>query len=176
MVQQAKYDKVDAIQRRMDDAAAMIFTDYRGLNVTEMTHLRRDLQDAGATMVVTKNTLLKIALEKTERSAGEDVFVDPTAVIYSPEFPSDVAKKLLAFCKEHEAMTIKGGYVDGRGCSADEIKQIAQMPSRQELVTRLVRAMNAPIQGLAGGLHGVLSKLVYALNAVESKKTENEGS
>jgi large subunit ribosomal protein L10 len=171
MVQQAKINKVNELKQIITDNPHLVFTDYRGLDVSEINRLRKSLHGIGTSFFVTKNTFLQIVLKEYQDKNINDILQGPTAIAYSKEFPSEAAKFLKKFAKENDALDIKGALIEGEVYDAQKVEDIANMPSRQELVGRLAYVLNSPIQGLAQSLNGILMKFFHVLKAIEDKKT-----
>ena len=167
---------VDEIRGRLEDADAMVLTEYRGLDVTSIQTLRRALSDAGAEYKVYKNTLARFAA----RDAGldiEDQLVGPTAFAFtatradgSPGDPVMLAKALKEFAKTNEALIIKGGVMDGALLSSDEINALAEVAPRDELLAQFAGLLAAPMQRFAGLLAAVPRDFAYGLQALIDKQ------
>jgi len=171
MANQYKVEQVEEIKQKFSDSDIVIFVDYRGLNVEAVTDLRSKLREKEVVYKVYKNTLAKIALKE---SVGEDVvktLEGPTAFAFSKD-PVSVSKVLTLFSKKNESLEIKGGFYQGEFLDLSEIKQLAVLPSKDELLAKLVYLLNAPVSGIVNVLSGPARKLVYALNAVKEQKTD----
>src|ERR1700724_3697247 len=135
----AKADKVTAvadIAEQFKDATAALVTEYRGLTVANLAELRRSLGDS-ATYSVAKNTLIKRAATEAGVDGLEELFVGPTAIAFVTGEAVDAAKALKKFAKDHKALVIKGGYMDGRPLTVAEVERIADLESREVLLARL---------------------------------------
>ncbi|MGH3621653.1 MAG: 50S ribosomal protein L10 [Sciscionella sp.] len=145
----AKPDKVSAvaeITERFRSSSAAVITEYRGLSMAQLSTLRRAL-GTGANYRVAKNTLVRRAAEEAGIDGLDELFIGPTAITFVKGEPVDAAKALRDFARENKALRIKGGYMDGRPLSVDEVNRIADLASREVLLAML-----------AGALKGNLSK------------------
>lgn len=155
---QEKQQMVDDITAKLRESATTIVTDYRGLNVTQVTELRRKLREAGIEFRVLKNTLIRRATASAELTELDEALTGPTAVAFSKEDAVSPAKILNDFAKENEALKIKGGVVEGRVVSVDEIKALANLPSREGLLSMLLSVLQAPVRNFALAVKAVAEK------------------
>lgn len=165
-----KKKAVAELEEKFKTSKAAVFTDYRGIKVEEATDLRRSCRDAGVEFKVVKNTLTQRA---AENSGAPDIsrFLDgPTAIAFSCEDPVAPAKTLKGFMKKYRKLEIKGGLIEGDVVGSDSIQNLAELPSKDVLVSMVLRGLNGPLTGLCGVLQGPIRKLVYALNAVQEQK------
>jgi len=165
-------EKQQAIEQMHDawsTATAGIIAHYRGLNVDQLSGLRRKLREGQATFKVVKNTLAKRAAEETSFSVAEELFTGPTAIIYG-EDPVGMAKAVSEFSKEHEALEIRGGVLDGKLIDQSAIKALASLPPREVLLAKLLGGINAPISGFVRTLAEVPASFVRTLAAVRDQK------
>ncbi len=154
-----KADVVKEIISKLKDSSGIVFVDYRGLTDEEMTTLRKELRDNNANMKIYKNTLTKRALDELKINLDECV-IGPSAIVYSEDEVSPI-KVITNFSKKHEALSIKGGMVDGKVTTLEEIAKLSTIPSREGLLTML-----------AGGMIGLVRDLSIALD-LYSKQKEN---
>lgn len=126
-----------------------VVVDYRGLNVAEITELRKRLREAGVEFKVYKNTLTRRALAEVGLEGLNDVFTGPNAIAFSNEDVVAPAKILSEFAKEHEALEIKAGVIEGNIATIEEIKALAKLPSREGLLSMLLSVLQAPIRNFA---------------------------
>jgi large subunit ribosomal protein L10 len=167
-------DKVERVSELKEDirgSKAMYLTDYRGLTVSEISSLRRNLRDAGAEYKVVKNTLLKRAAEDIDDPALIGTMEGPTAIAFVHNDPIAPARTIVDFMKDHKTLSIKGGYLDGRFYDAKDVTALSKVPPRDQLIAMLVGSLQSPISGLVGTLQGTVSNLVYTLQAVVEKKS-----
>lgn len=158
---EAKQGVIDEITEVAKTSASFILFDYRGLTAEEVTELRRNLRENGAKYKVWKNTLTKRAMDGLNFNL-DDCLNGPSAMAYSDDSVAPI-KVLSDFAKEHKALEIKGGIVDGEVASLDTIKQLATLPSREGLLTML-----------ASGLIGTVRDLSIALNMLSEEKEKSE--
>jgi large subunit ribosomal protein L10 len=140
---------VEEIAEKFRASKSTIIVDYRGLNVAEVTELRKQLREAGVEFKVYKNTLTRRAVEQVELTGLNDLLVGPNAIAFSTEDVVAPAKILSKFAKDHEALEIKGGVIEGNIATLDEIKALADLPSREGLLSMLLSVLQAPIRNFA---------------------------
>lgn len=140
---------VNEVVEKLKASVSTVVVDYRGLNVSEVTELRKQLRDAGVEFKVYKNTLLRRATAEAEMSELDAHLVGPTAVAFSNEDVIAPAKLLFDFAKKHEALEIKSGVIEGKVADAEEIKALAALPSREGLLSMLLSVLQAPIRNFA---------------------------
>ncbi|QLL70645.1 50S ribosomal protein L10 [Lactobacillus sp. 3B(2020)] len=153
-----KAEAVKNVNEMLMAAESAIVVDYRGLTVAEVTDLRKQLRDADVKMVVIKNKILQRAVEGTDYEALNDVFVGPTAVAFSNEDPIAPAKVLKKFADDHDALEIKGGFVEKAVKTLDEINVYATMPGREELLSMLASALQDPMRKIARAVKAIADK------------------
>jgi len=144
-----KQQVVQEISEKLKNSISTIVVDYRGLNADEVTELRKQLRGANIELKVYKNTMLRRATAETELTDLDEYLVGPTAVAFSKEDVVEPAKILHSFAKEHEDLEIKTGVVEGSVASVDQIKALAELPSRDGLISMLLSVLQAPIRNLA---------------------------
>jgi large subunit ribosomal protein L10 len=165
-----KQQIVNEIKEKLDNSSAVIVTDYRGLNVSQMTKLRAELRNAGIEYKVLKNTLTSLAARELDLADLDNYLSGPTAIAFSREDPVAPAKVLTKFAKEHKALEIKGGLLDGKIIDANSIKALADLPGREELLAQVLRGFQSPLSQLVNVLNGPIRNLVYVLEAVRKQK------
>ena len=151
----------EKILNQMKEAKLILLTDYRGINVTDDTTLRRDLRSTGAKYNIIKNNITKRALAECGIEGLEEKLEGPTAVVISSEDYLEPSKIIYKFSKDNDYYKIKGGVVDGKVMTAEEIITLAKLPSRETLLSML-----------AGALLGNISKIAVALDQVRIQKEE----
>lgn len=156
-----KKQVVQEIATKLRESKSTIFVDYRGLDVAEVTELRKQLREAGIDFKVYKNTMMRRATEETNYSGLNDQLVGPTAVAFGLDDVVAPAKILNEFAKKHEDLEIKAGIIEGNIASLEEVKALAELPSREGLLSMLLSVLQAPIRNLA-----------YATKAVADQKEE----
>lgn len=162
---------VDEIKEKFQKAQSVVLVDYRGLNVQEVTELRKRFREAGVDYKVYKNTLMNRALEELENEGLVSYLTGPNAVAFGYDDPVTPAKIVFEFAKDHDRPEIKVGMVSGKTIDADEVKALASLPSKEVLIAQILGGLNAPITGFVNVLHGNIRNLVYALNAINEKKS-----
>lgn len=167
-----KAQVVEKLSQRVGEAKCLYLTDFTGLDVASMTELRARLSGAEVEYVVVKNTLARRALADGPYAELSDHLVGPNAFAMSTDDVVSAAKILTDFAREREKPAIKAGAIEGRVVSMDEIRRIAELPPREELLAQLVGYAKAPMRGLVYTLDGLLAKLVRTLEAVRAKKEE----
>ena len=173
---------VKEVSDQLNSQGTLIVTSYKGLSSQDMNQLRKQLRGISDEYVVVKDSIVKRALaDGPNNRIAEFIEGEVGIVIDKKDDPIHVSKILAKFLKGHEAMKIHGGIMKGDIISKEDIAMLASLPSREVLLGKLANVLNAPIQGLAGALAAILSKILYALNAVKEKKepnpteTENKG-
>ncbi|GEB77092.1 50S ribosomal protein L10 [Sporolactobacillus inulinus] len=146
---------VDEIAAKLKESVATIAVNYRGLSVAEVTELRKQLREAGVDYKVYKNTFARRATEIAGLTDLDDALTGPTAISFSKDDVIAPAKVLYTFAKEHEALEIKAGVIEGKLTSLDEIKALAELPSREGLLSMLANVLQAPIRNIALGVKAV---------------------
>ena len=144
-----KQQIVAEITEKFTSSKSTVVVDYRGLTVAEVTELRKQLRDAGVEFKVYKNTLTRRATEGAELSSLNEALTGPNAIAFSKEDVIAPAKILNDFAKNHEALEIKAGVIEGNVATAEEIKALAELPSREGLLSMLLSVLQAPIRNLA---------------------------
>jgi large subunit ribosomal protein L10 len=167
-----KVAKVSELTQKMAGSKAIFLADFTGLDVAAVTALRSQLRKASVEYEVVKNRLAKRAAQEAGISGLDQFFVGPTAIAFAGEDPVEPAKILQKFIDAGGKITIKSGLVDGQIISADQFKALATLPSRDQLLAQVVRAIQGPLSGLAGALSGLLRNLVGVVDAIEKKQSE----
>ena len=156
-----KKEEVKKLAEKMKEAKLILLTDYRGINVVDDTDLRRNLRNINATCNVIKNNITRRALKEIGIEGLDETLEGPTAVIMANDDYLAASKEIYNFTKTHDFYKIKGGVVDGKVMTADEIITLAKLPSREDLLSML-----------AGALLANISKVAVALNEVRKQKEE----
>ena len=165
-----KKELVGDLNRKFEEKKILILVDYKGLNVPKMTELRAKLRDAGVEFLVAKNTLLSRAAEGTDVELVRDILSGPNAIAMSYEDPVNAAKVLSEFAKDNDKLEIKAGVLSGKVLSINDIKALANLPSRDVLLATVLAAMNAVPTSLVRALSNVPERLLYALQAIKDQK------
>ncbi|WEG73238.1 50S ribosomal protein L10 [Vagococcus intermedius] len=156
-----KAQLVEEVTTKFKEAASVVVVDYRGLTVEEVTNLRKQLRDANVEMKVIKNSILSRAAEAAGLEGMGEVFTGPTAIAFSNEDVVSPAKIMYDFAKGAEALEIKGGVIEGKVSSVEDINALAQLPNREGMLSMLLSVLQAPVRNVA-----------YAINAVAESKEE----
>ncbi len=172
MTSPEKEAAVAELNKRIAASKAFIMADYRGLTVPEMNELRRAMRQEGAQFIVVKNSLFNRALEGTDAEPVRPLLVGPTAVAFSDLDAVAIAKVLVEFAKEHQNLTIKGGFGDGDVYTLEQIKSLSEIPSREELLGQLVGNLQGPMADFVFTLRGIISNFVFTLQAVADKRAQ----
>lgn len=167
-----KAGKVAELKDLLSSSKGAVLVDYCGLTVAEDTELRSKMREAGVKYMVAKNTFIRIAAKEAGVEGLDSYLEHNTAVAFSAEDPVAPAKILNDFSKDHKALEIKAGILDGKVIALDEVRALAELPSRDELLAKLVGSMQAPISGLVNVLQGTIRNFVYTLEAVRQKKEQ----
>ena len=169
---EAKKIIVQNLTDKIANSKTLVLVDYRGLTVEQDTELRVALRKAGVKYEVVKNTLTRFAMNNNGYSELDTYLNGPTAIAYSDVDVVSPAKVIAEFAKKFEHLQIKVGIVEGKIFSEKEVKALAELPSREELIAKVLAGFNAPITGFVNVLNGNLRGLVVALNAIAEKKAK----
>lgn len=161
---------VSMVKEKLQNSQGAVLTDYRGLNVAEITELRNKLREAKVEFKVIKNTLTKRVADELGIEGLDPYLEGPTAIAFGMEDPVAPAKILADFAKTHNQLELKVGILDGKVIDKAKIKELAELPSKAELIAKVLGGMSSPLYGFAGSLQGILRNFVYVLNAVKDKK------
>jgi len=165
---------VEEITDKLERAQSVVLVDYRGLNVEEVTQLRRNYKEAGVEYKVYKNTLMRFAFKEAGFEEFNEFLTGPNAIAFGFDDPVQAAKITHDFAKENKKLEIKAGIVDGKIIDIEEIKNLATLPSKEVLIAQALAGLNGPIAGFANVLQGTIRSLVYALNAIKEKQEGQE--
>ncbi|GGV77289.1 MULTISPECIES: 50S ribosomal protein L10 [Streptomyces] len=174
----ARPDKVDAVEEMREkfrNSNAAVVTAYTGLTVAQLQQLRRSLGE-NAQYRVAKNTLTKIAANEAGITTLDDLFAGSSAVAFVTGDPVEAAKGLRDFAKDNPNLVIKGGVLDGKALSADEIKKLADLESREVLLSKLAGAFKGKQSQAAQLFQALPSKLVRTVDALRAKQDEQGGA
>jgi len=169
MAQADKATAVADIAEQFKSSTATVITEYRGLTVANLAELRRSLSGS-ATYSVAKNTLIKRAASEAGVEGLDELFVGPTAIAFVSGEAVDAAKAIKKFAKDHNALVIKGGYMDGRALTVSEVERIADLESREVLLAKLAGAMKANLSKAAGLFNAPASQVARLAAALQEKK------
>jgi large subunit ribosomal protein L10 len=169
MAQADKATAVADIAEQFKSSTATVITEYRGLTVANLAELRRSLSGS-ATYSVAKNTLIKRAASEAGVEGLDGLFVGPTAIAFVSGEAVDAAKAIKKFAKDHKALVIKGGYMDGRALTVGEVERIADLESREVLLAKLAGAMKANLSKAAGLFNAPASQVARLAAALQEKR------
>jgi len=155
---QAKQEAVEVVTAKLRESASTVVADYRGLNVAQVTELRKQLREAGIEFQVLKNSLVRRATAEANLSELNEVLTGPTAIAFSTEDAVAPAKILNNFAKKNDALKIKGGVVEGQVVGVEAIKALAELPSREGLLSMLLSVLQAPVRNFALAVKAVAEK------------------
>jgi len=169
-----KIERVAELKERIEASEALLLTDYRGLSVTEITELRRSLREGGARFAVIKNTLMRRALEGTDAADLGSLFEGPSAVAFVDADPVAAAKSVTAAAKKFPTLVLKGGFVEGRVLDADQTKALADLDSREVMLSKLAGMMKSEIARAAAAFQATQAKFLSLLEAFKAKLPAEE--
>ena len=167
MKREEKEALVSELETKIKGAKALYYTDFTGLNVKQVTDLRRRFRKNGVEYVVIKNSLALRAVNQSGLTGTK--LKGPTGIVIGKD-PVAAAKVLTDFAKEFEKPAVKGGLLDGKAIDKAQIAKLATMPSREQLLANLGAALQSPLAGFAGALNGVLSTFAGALEALRAQR------
>ena len=169
---ESKAALIEEIKELLNTCQSAVIVDYRGLTMEEDTALRKQFREAGVVYKVLKNTYVKRAADELGITGLDADLNGPTAVAFGINDPASPAKIIKKFIADKKKMTVKCGIVDKQHIDVKGVDALADLPSREVLIAKLLGSMNAPITGLVSVLGGTVRKLLYALNAVADSKSE----
>lgn len=170
MVTQAKKDQVAEIAEKLGRSKSLVLFNFSGINVQDISDLRGKLRTAQAELKVVKNRLTNLALAQVEFESCEEILEGPTALAFGYEAVEAPAKVLSEFAKDHESLTIKGGFIGTHRIGVEDISALAKMPPRQVLLGRLLGSIQSPPTRLCRVLKASINNVCYALKAVADQK------
>lgn len=172
MARPEKVAVVEEIAEKLSKSQLAVLTDYRGLNVKDITELRKKLREAGVEYKVVKNTLTTLAARKLELTDLEPHLVGPTAVAFGYDDPVAPAKILSDFAQEHKELELKVGVLEGKVIDAEALNDLAKLPNREVLLAMLLGAIQGPIGGFARVLAGPITGFVRVLDQIREQKEQ----
>ena len=172
MARPEKVAEVTAIAERIQSAQSMVLADYTGLTVLQMTEFRRICKAASVECRVVKNRLARIAADNADMGVMKDHLTGPTAIMFGPESQVDPAKVVADFAKTNEAMEIKGGFLDGEYLDKGQVLALSRVPSKDELIAKMMGSINSPVSGIAMAVNAVMGGLARTIDAVAKQKAE----
>ena len=173
-MQEYKKQRVKEIFTRLQDSKSIVLIDYKGINVDQVDNLRALFREANVDYFVSKNSFIKIALGNLKIDQLDNILVGPTAIAVSKTDEIDPARVLTKFKKEvlreQDFPSFKGGYVSEALLDSEQLSQLAKLPSRDELISKIMATMKAPITNFVFINKGILRSLVYAIKAIADSK------
>lgn len=161
---------VASVTEKLGKQKSLVFSLYQGLTAFEITELRRELRKVGAEMQIVKNTLLLKAMKDHGMPTDGLTLEGPVAVTYSYEDEAASAKVLTTFAKKHQVLKVQSGMLEGKLLSDKEVKSLAALPTKQEMLAKTVYTIKAPITSFVGVLSGSMRKFVRALQLISEQK------
>jgi large subunit ribosomal protein L10 len=170
-----KAEAIAALAERLRSSETIFATDFRGLTVKELSDLRGRLRAVETEYTVVKNTLARRAASETGREALLPYLDGPTGLLWVGGDPAVAAKALDQFAQEHpEALSVKGGLLEGADLSHEGVTRLAKLPPREQLIAQLAGGIAAPLTGLAGSLNALIAGLARSLGAVQAQKESEQ--
>jgi len=175
-IKEYKVNTVENIKQRLDDARAIILVDYKGINVEEVNNLRNKLRAEKVDYFIAKNTWIKIALNQLNITDLDNFLKGPTAIAVSKQdevAPARILKKFVETdLEKRDICSFKIGLIGKTLFTKQQLNQLAELPSKQELMAKVLYGLNAPIQGFVGVLSGIVRKFVLVTDAIAKQKAE----
>lgn len=168
-------EKINKLAEEFGKATGIYLTDFTGINVEKITKFREDLRENSSRYVVVKNSLAKKAFGKIEEERLDEYLTGPVGVAFTSDEATAPAKAIKEFQKKNEALLkVKVALVNNNLYSEQDVKKLADIPSREVLLSQLLSCLKAPMTNLACGLSGVITKFARTLEAVKQKKEDEE--
>ena len=163
-------NSVKELSVKLDKAKAIYFTDYLGLDVVSVTKLRKNFVEKDVEFTVAKNTLIKLAAKEVGISGVDEFLEGPTAIAFGYDDPTSPARVIKEFLKDFDKPSVKGMIFDGEIFTSDQFDKIANLPSKEQLLSKLVGMLNSPMSKLSSVLNSSVSGLLDRLTQLNSKK------
>ena len=170
MANENKRKTVELAEARFKNSTGIYFTNYTGMNVVQATKLRRQFREKNVKFNVTKNTLNKIAAKNAGIKGLKDILLGQVAIAFSDEDPTSPAKVIREFKKDNDCLDVLGVYFEGELFDPDKYEELADLPSKVELLGKFVSGLNYPINTLASMLNSLIPKFLTALNEINKQK------
>jgi len=164
-----KVDRVAELKASIEGSAALLLTDYRGLTVSEISELRRSLGEAETSLAVVKNTLMQLAVAEAGMQELRELLSGPSAVAFVGGDPVAAAKRISAAAKQFPALVVKGGWMDGRMLSAEEARALADLDSREVMLSKIAGMVKAEMSRAASMFQATQSRFLGLLEAYKDK-------
>jgi large subunit ribosomal protein L10 len=169
-----KQEQIDALKGSLGPAQGLFVMDFTGLTVGEVTELRRKVKEADGSYVVVKNTLAKLALSGSANEPVKDLLDGPSAVAFTNKDAVTLAKTLADFAKAHDKLRFRGGFVSGQLLDPKQAQQVATLPTKQELVARLLYLLQSPMRRLVVALNWPTRSLAVTVKQIADEKQRLE--
>ena len=170
MPNQNKIDIVNEVQEKLQKSSGVYFANYTGLNVSSVTKLRKSFREEGVEYKVVKNNLTKIAAKNAGINGLDDLLVGQIGIAFSESDPTAPAKVIKSFVEDNDSFKVVGILFEGQMFDAAKYEELASLPSKEELLSKLVGGLNSPMSKLVGTLGATMSKLVGSLNSLKDQK------
>jgi large subunit ribosomal protein L10 len=168
-----KAETVAALHAKFGVIKGAVVSDYRGLNVQEMSTLRKRLREVNVELHVVKNTLARRAAAETDFEHIVESFVGPTSIAFTEGDVAAMAKVMTEYAKGEPKLEIRAGLAEGQALTPAQVTALAELPPREVLLAQVLGSLKSPISGFVGVLQGILRQFVYVLNAIQQEK-ENQ--
>ncbi len=168
LTKKQKEEIVEELADKLKRQKALVFTDFRGLKVGEMQDLRKQLREVEVEYKVAKKTLIKLALEKAKKEVDVSQFENSVALAFGFADPIMPAKTISNFSKEHGNLKVLGGMMEDKFLTIEEVKELAMIPSKDELLIKLIASLKSPVSGLVNVLGGNIRNLIGVLGAISN--------
>lgn len=169
-----KEELVQQYITQLKESEAVIFTDYRGLTVNDMQQLRRQVREAEGSLLVVKNTLIRLALQDANMTIEDDFLTGPLAIGFCSQNVPGVAKAITDFADDNDLLQIKGGWMEGKVLDVAAIERLAKLPPLEVIQAQLLGVINAPASQLVGVIAGGVRQLVNVFNAYATEAEQAE--
>ncbi len=171
MLKSEKEKTVNELKEKLSLTQSLILTDFRGLNVADLSRLRKNLRSSGAEYQVTKNTMIRKAAQESGFEPIIDYLKGPTGLVFSYQDPISPAKVLHEFLQKSDKPKIKTIWMEGKLFGENQLKRLATLPSKEMVLTQIVSSLNAPISNFVGTLQGMLRNLVGVIDAIKEARS-----
>ena len=170
MANEEKIKIIQAAEERFKNSSGIYFTNYTGMSVIQATELRKQFREKNVKFTVVKNTLNKIAAKNAGIDGLEDILLGQIAIAFSNEDPTSPAKVIKEFKKDNDCLNVVGVYFDGKLFDPDKYKELANLPSKEELLGMFVGGLSYPMSTLASALNSLVPRFLTALNEINKQK------
>ncbi len=172
MLKTEKEKTVQELKEKLSLTQSLILTDFRGLNVEDISRLRRNLRNSGAEYRITKNTMIRMAVQESEFDAIIDYLKGPTGLIFSYQDPISPAKVLYEFLQKSGKPKVKTIWMEGKLFGENQLKRLATLPPKEVVLALIVTSLNAPLSNFVGTLQGMLRNLIGVIDAIKEAQSK----